>query len=99
MTIEMNEKDRLQKKIKELEERLVDFGDQEMSNVGERINDYGQTMKERGKEIYKKVREKGENVDKYAREHPWIWMGVGILVGLSLGIITAKSMHKKYCYN
>lgn len=97
MALEINEKDKLQRKIMELEERLMGIGDEEMTEVGEKFSDYMRAMKERGKEFYSKAKEKGKMVDEYAREHPWLWMGLGILVGSSVGMIAAKSMHRKHC--
>ena len=97
MDIEINEKEKIKAKIKELEDRLGEIGEEGVEEMSSKGREYAQMMREKGQEAYKKARSAGKQMDQYAHEHPWVWMGIGILVGMTIGAAASMKTCKKYC--
>lgn len=97
MEIEINEKERLKKKINELKERLEEISEEDGAKMGEKGEEYAQMFRERGRDAYKKARVASNQINDYAHEHPWVWMSIGVLAGMTIGAILSMKSCKKYC--
>jgi ElaB/YqjD/DUF883 family membrane-anchored ribosome-binding protein len=101
MDIEINEREKIRKKINELKKRLEEISEEGEGRARAKGREYAQMVRERGRESYERARMAGGKIDEYAHEHPWVWMGLGVLIGVTLGASASmkacKKRYRQYC--
>lgn len=97
MDVEINEREKIKKKINELKERMEEIGEEGEEMTKARGREYARMIREKGRDTYEKGKMVGDKIDTYAHEHPWVWMGLGALIGITIGAAASmKSCKKRY---
>ncbi len=80
----------IERRIKELNEKFTDMGGEIDEEMGDRLHEYKDMLKEKSKYIWGKAQRSGREVDRYVSERPWHSVGAAFLVGWLIGLIVGR---------
>jgi ElaB/YqjD/DUF883 family membrane-anchored ribosome-binding protein len=82
--MEPEEYQELRAEIHTLKKKLKSMAGEAVSEGDEKASEYAQMLREKGRIMAEKTRMAARKVDNYAHEHPWLWMGLGVMVGAAV---------------